>query len=153
MTYGVLLFLLILGVPIAWIMNGLYIFLIAIFGLPAVGLAQQYGDIAHSLRVIKLEKPTVVDSTKSRSLLKQHGGRVFDTAPMPNVYRGDYAAPMPNAYRGDNCVPMPNVYQANPTERIITLKLDSTDKNTPDSLLLQKLDELRDTLEKQRPKE
>lgn len=153
MTYGVLLFLLILGVPIAWIMNGLYIFLIAIFGLPAVGLAQQYRDIAHSLRVIKLEKPTVVDSTKSRSLLKQHGGRVFDTTPMPNVYRGDYAVPMPNAYRGDNCVPMPNVYEANPTERIITLKLDSTDKNTPDSLVLQKLDELRDTLEKQRPKE
>lgn len=97
--------------------------------------------------MIRSEIWALTDSVGSNAKVKQPGGRVFDTAPMPNLYQRDYAVAMPNAYQGDNCVPMPNAYQVRPDRFII--RVDSAGGNLLDSALMaEKLRELDERLPK-----
>lgn len=119
-------------------MNRLYVSLIAAVCSPVFGIAQDDGD-KNGLRAIKPENRIIIDSVLSGPKLKRTNDQVFDTYPMPNLYRRDYAVAMPNAYRGDNCVPMPNLYQGKPTRFII--KADSAGSSTPDSVRMDELEQ------------
>lgn len=130
-------------------MNRFHIVLVAIFCSPLVGFTQHDRDMKDGLRIIKPTNRIAADSILSESMIKRAGDRVFDTYPMPNAYRGDYAVAMPNIYRGDNCVPMPNLYQENPASYII--KVDSIGGGMADSTLVDKYDEVKETFRKQQP--
>ena len=129
------------------------VFLIVLFCSPAIGLAQPEEGSNDRLRLKKPEAQVLVGPVRSKRNLQRPEERVFDTFPMPNLYQENHAVAMPNAYWGDNCVPMPNLYRANPTERIITLKLDNASEDTHDTLRLQELDKLKNKLKKQQPEE
>ncbi|WP_353127715.1 hypothetical protein [Parapedobacter pyrenivorans] len=131
-------------------MNRLYVSLIAAVCSPVFGIAQDDGG-KNGLRTIKPENRIVIDSVLSGPTHKRTNDQVFDTYPMPNLYRRDYAVAMPNAYHGDNCVPMPNVYQEKPSRFIV--KTDSAGSSVPDSALMGELDKLKDTLLKKQQQE
>jgi len=128
-------------------MKRFYIFLIVVFCLPVVGFAQRDGDMTDGSRIAKPRNGATPDSIPSESISRRAGDRVFNTYPMPNAYHSDYAIAMPNGYRGDNCIPIPNAYQENPTR--FTIKVDSIGSSVPDSVLMDKLDKLKQTLSKQ----
>ncbi|MFB2121162.1 hypothetical protein [Parapedobacter sp. 2B3] len=130
-------------------MNRCYNFLVAFFCLPVVGFAQHDGGTG-ALRMMKPERRTVIDSVLSDSKPKR-GDRVFDTYPMPNGYRRDYAVAMPNAYRGDNCVPIPNAYQVGPGSFIVQTDR-ITGEHVVDSALMNQLNKLLDKQKEQSPK-
>jgi len=128
-------------------MNGHYLFLIAFFCWPMIGLTQQHPQDTAGQRLITSENRPVADSTLSVSTPKRVGNRVYNTYPMPNAYRSDYAVAMPNGYRGDNCVPMPNAYQETPAGSIIR-RVEGAG-GEPDSVLMERLDKLKETLGEQ----
>src|SRR5690606_3815961 len=112
-----------------------------------MGHAQQEGSRNDGLPLIDSEIRVLTDSVGPNAKVKQPGGRVFDTAPMPNLYQRDYAVAMPNAYQGDNCIPMPNAYQVRP-DRFI-MRVDGAGGSLLErALMAEKLRELDERLPK-----
>ena len=131
-------------------MNRHYILLFAI-GCSVATVFAQSEDVADAQLADSAGQTTTGLAMFAATKPDRKDIRVFPTHPMPNGYRGDNAISMPNAYRGDNCVPMPNLYREKPT-RFITV--DSIGTNMPDSVLMDKLEKLKDQLKKeQRPKD